>query len=425
MGDVCAICCGRLVRLPLDPFKEERTLAVRSAEMQVPAVGMLTSAVSHRAGGIFVALGHLAEALAAVGSCQIRVFGLSDQHTTEDISKWAIPTKTFGVRGPRPFGFAPGLLRAVRSSDITILHSHGLWTYPSIVSLRWSRPARPYIISPHGMLDPWALNNSRWKKRVAAALYEDRHLQGASCLHALNSFEAQDFRKYGLQNPICIIPNGVTVPPPRTNRTPLAISEHAIERSRVLLYMGRLHPKKGLSELVHAWYSLRKEAKANGWRLDIAGWGDDNYESELQSLLKKLAVEDSVRLIGPRIGDAKADCFSRANAFILPSRSEGLPMGILEAWSYALPVLMTPQCNLADGFNVGAALQIGTEPEAMTSGLRHLFAMSESELRSIGMQGRLLVESNYNWRIVARRMIRVYQWLLNIGPLPEDVVSYG
>ena len=160
-------------------------------------LSVLTNSISRLNGGIFDAMRDLTIAVAAEGRYLPLVLSARDACTTSDRALWSsIATRTFPVRGPRIFGYAPGLAAALEQSDADILHVHGIWMYPSVVALRWSRGKRPYIVSPHGLLKPWALRNSRWKKRIAAALYEDRHLHGAACLHALNAAEAEAFRSY-------------------------------------------------------------------------------------------------------------------------------------------------------------------------------------------------------------------------------------
>jgi len=206
----------------------------------------LTSSINRAAGGLFDAIRNLALEIGEKGRYKPCVIGLDDPDFEQDRPLWGkVETTALPVRGPRAFGYAPRLLEALESLHPDLVHVHGLWMYPSLAAVCWSRGSKPYVVSPHGMLDPWALRNSRWKKRVAAALYENRHLRGAACLHALNEAEAKAIRDYGLRNPICIIPNGIELP-----RQP----ERNVERkNHTLLYLGRLHPKKGLAGLIEAW----------------------------------------------------------------------------------------------------------------------------------------------------------------------------
>jgi poly(glycerol-phosphate) alpha-glucosyltransferase len=374
---------------------------------------ILTSSLSRASGGLFDAVRGLAFALAKSRRYLPSAAGLRDSSTDLDQSLWEdIETEAFDVLGPRAFGYSPGLRNCLTDKNPDILHVHGLWMYPSVVATAWSGNQKPYIVSPHGMLDPWALNNSRWKKRISALLYENRHLRGASCIHALNHAEAESVRAYGLKNPICVIPNGIALPELSASDGP--------RRNRTLLYLGRLHPKKGLRNLIEAWSIVKKETNEGGWRLEIAGWDQGGHQADLQTLAARLRVTSSVSFVGPQFGGDKTAAFNAASAFILPSFSEGLPMTVLEAWSWSLPVLMTNQCNLPEGASAGAAVIMEANTDSISAALRKLFSMSNLELDTMGMKGRGLVEKHFQWSYVAERMADVYDWVLD-GPRPPTV----
>ena len=344
------------------------------------------------------------------------VFSASDAYTRIDEPLWGdLPTRTFPTCGPRLFGYAPGLAAALETWNADILHVHGIWTYPSVVAPRWSRGTRRYLVSPHGLLKPWALRNSRWKKRIAALLYEDEHLRRADCLHALNSAEAEALRAYGLKNPICIIPNGTTM----RDDTALQVSR----KGRSILYLGRFHPSKGLRSLIEAWSAARVEAAAAGWRLTLAGWDQNRHRAELERLADQLQVRSSVDFIGPQFGSDKDRCFAAASAFILPSKSEGQPVSILEAWSRKLPVLMTRECNLPEGAAAGAAVMMEPEVNSIAAALRRLFSMTDSERKQMGRNGQSLVERHFQWQQIGTSMTDVYDWILGQGPRPDCILS--
>jgi glycosyltransferase involved in cell wall biosynthesis len=386
-------------------------------------VALLTSSVSRRAGGIFDAVRYLAGSLRDNVDYPVQVFGLHDPDTEADRRTWGdVPVRTFDVAGPSAFGFAPGLERALEAARPRIVHVHGLWMYLSVASLRLARAGSPYISSPHGMLDPWAVKNSRWKKRLAGSLYENRHLRGAACLHALSQAEAEAFRAFGLRNPVCVIPNGVEIPVERVT-VPVPWKNRVPSDARVLFYIGRLHPKKGLTTLLRAWFLAQSDARRSGWHLVIAGWGQGGYESELRELTGALGLHDSVHFIGSQFGELKTACFQAADAFILPSFSEGLPMTVLEAWANGLPVLKTRHCNLPYGFQAGAALRIETEADSIAEQLRILFQMSDADRRAIGTRGLALVKERHHWPTVAAQMIAVYEWALGAGPAPCSLVN--
>jgi poly(glycerol-phosphate) alpha-glucosyltransferase len=272
------------------------------------------------------------------------------------------------------------------------------------------------------MLERWALQNAKWKKQIAALLYEHTHLRGAACLRALCEAEAQSIRVYGMRNPICIIPNGVDLPD-LVESSALEVESLPFQKfaqgRKVLLYLGRLHPKKNVANLVRAWKQMLEShpSAAKNWILAIAGWGRSAYEQKLQ----ELAAGPSVVFVGAQFGVEKNACYRACDAFILPSLSEGLPMAVLEAWAHAKPVLMTPECNLPEGFTDGAALQIGITPEQIAAGLKQLAEMSDDDRRAMGACGRTLVTTKFSWPQIGEQMRSVYDWVLGSGPTPQTV----
>jgi poly(glycerol-phosphate) alpha-glucosyltransferase len=296
--------------------------------------------------------------------------------------------------------------------------------YPSLASLRWSRGARrPYLVAPHGMLDPWAVQRAVWKKRLVGWWFENAHLAGAACLHALTEGEARALRAYGLANPICVVPNGVDLPKDPVPAEPRWAADARQDR-KILLFLGRLHAKKGLANLLAAWRDVRASSAACEWLLVIAGWDQDGFGRQLERMAEAQGIADSVRFVGPQFDDDKAASFARADAFVLPSLSEGLPVAVLEAWSYGLPVLMTGACNLPEGFSAGAALPIGTDRANIAAGLRRLFALSDAERRDMGACGQAFVHARFSWASVGERMTTVYQWVLGGGPPPSCVLTH-
>ena len=382
-------------------------------------VAMLMASVSRQAGGLFPAVSGLSRGLVGSG-CEVRAFGGNDSLTAEDLGQWGtVPVSVERVLGPRIPGFQRGLINRLREFCPHLVHVHGLWRYSSLAAVRWAEDSRPRVVSPHGMLDPWALGNSAWKKWIAARLYERAHLDGAACLHALCDSERHAIRAYGLKNPICVIPNGVDLPTARSGVPPVW-ADAIPQEAKVLLYLGRIHPKKGLPDLLRAWHlAAGGKALSNDWFLVIAGWDQNGHQKELQVLARDLGIEDRVHFGGPQFGDAKQASYERAQAFVLPSLSEGLPMVVLEAWSYGLPVLMTPRCNLPIGFEYGAALAMDPDAVDVARCLGDLSAMSDDERRSIGVKGRELAAVRFAWSAVSTQMRQAYDWVLGGGQRPS------
>lgn len=424
-------------------------VATHLASVLVAEMNLVTlvGSISRRAGGLFESVRRLdQETMTVTGDARapihttndlldkinVSVLGIRDEFTDMDCLSWSpVPVSAFPRVGPRGFAYAPGLAHRLSVSRSDLVHVHGLWQFTSLAALRWHHGCRrPYLVSPHGMLDPWALQHGHWKKQLCWLAYEKRHLQSAACLRALCSAEADAIRRLGLMAPICVIPNGVDLPrTPHLSLTPEPCTS-SLNGRKMLLYLGRLHPKKGLVPLLRAW----KAVSPPSWNLVIAGWEQNQYESTLRQLAGELGLcgsstpdqdngNGSVHFIGPQFGTQKASWLRRCDAFVLPSLSEGLPMAVLEAWAFGKPVLISDRCNLPEGVAAGAAIQIDVTIDGITEGLRSLFTLTDSALEEMGRRGRNLVQTKFSWRSVAAEMKQVYAWILGSGSKPPCVLT--
>jgi glycosyltransferase involved in cell wall biosynthesis len=382
-------------------------------------VGFLLSSLSRANGGISESVRRLAQSLREIGGAAPSAYALHDEHAAVDAPLWRpVSARGFPIVGPRAFGCSPRLRRALAEDAPDVLHTAGLWMYPSVAALHQHRRTHaPLVVSPHGMLDPWALQHAAWKKRLAARCYERTHLASAACLHALCESEAESIRAYGLKNPVCVLPNGVDLPDLSAPPLSAPWADRVAAGTPAMLFLGRLHPKKGLVPLLEAWHA----ARAAGWHLVIAGWDQGGHRAELERFVASRELDSSVTFLGPLHGARKNAAFRAARAFILPSFSEGLPMTVLEAWAHGLPVLMTSSCNLPVGFRAHAAMEITTEPDKLARALLCFFQLPDAERAGMGLRGRELAAREFDWAEIARKMLAVYRWVLAEGPMPDVV----
>lgn len=407
----------------------------------------VSASLSRAAGGIFEIEIALARNLHELGVVT-DVVGLLDDQWMVDYPRWRpVNAKVCPIVGFKKFGYSPAMKDHLASVSFDVLHLHTLWMYPSIAVHRSAVDRhKPYVVTPNGMLEPWALRNSALKKKISGWFYENRNLSGAACLHANTEKELGDIRNFGLRNPVCIIPNGVDLPD-YIDRGPEGKGQ-----KKQLLFLGRIHPKKGLANAIRAWKKIQNdklgELDQSEWQLVVAGWDQGGHEADLKLLATELGIhwadvrnmdaespnyrvrfsDFQLLFTGPAFGDAKDALLRQASAFILPSFSEGLPMSVLEAWSYWLPVLMTDQCNIPEGFAANAAIRIGTDTEGIVEGLRELFSLPvipngerTSSLSSMGKNGRSLVERQFTWSKVAVEIKQVYEWLLDGNSAPKSL----
>lgn len=341
--------------------------------------------------------GH-AEMLREAGA-RVTVVALEDAHSGEDRGLLGpTPLVTARVAGPAFYGYSPGLLARLIDTGADILHQHGIWMYPSRAATQWARrTGKPYLISPHGMLDPWITARGRWKKALARRFYERASWRRANAFHALTVDEAADIRREAGDRRVLTIPNA----------GPPVLAVAARERAPVVLYLGRIHPKKNLAALIDAWETadLRGDAE-----LLIAGWGAASDVAALKARLA--AAPPSVRFLGPAHGEAKQRLLERARFMILPSHSEGLPMAILEAWAVGMPTVMTAACHLPEGFAAGAAFECGTDAPSIARVLGQAFAVDADAWNLMSGAATALARGPFSAGQVAQSWIAAYRGLM-------------
>jgi poly(glycerol-phosphate) alpha-glucosyltransferase len=381
-------------------------------------LAVVTASLSREAGGMFEAVQAPANLLQQRGH-NVSVYGIDDAKLPAARASWHVKRlRSFPSRGPARFAYAPEMAKLLISKRYDVLHLHGLWNYPSYAASRWNREGSgKMVISPHGMLDPWALRNSGLKKRLAGWMYENANLRSAGAMRALCIAEAEAIAALGLKVPIAIIPNGVTLPDAADLQAPAGANR------KTLLFLGRIHPKKGIAELIKAWAIAVKQLPVlnDDWQLEIAGWDDGDHLPRLRTLAQESGLTN-IAFRGPLYGKAKDEALAGCDAFILPSRSEGMPMSVLEAWSYRKPVLMTAACNIPEGFAAGAAFPVEHEPDALAASLMELLDQPEA-LAEAGRRGRQLVEEHFTWDRVTDQHAALFAWLAGRGDRPDFVID--
>jgi glycosyltransferase involved in cell wall biosynthesis len=303
------------------------------------------------------------------------------------------------------------LREATPNADI--IHNHGLWLLPNIAS-GWAarRANKPLIISPRGMLSPTALSFSRWKKQLFWQLLQRGVVHSAACIHATSHAEYEDIRAIGLPNPVAVIPNGIDLPVARER------SPDAAELDRVVLSLGRIHPKKGLDKLLHAWAKVAPDHP--GWRLRIAGPAEADHDKVLNSLAAELGLS-SVSVEGPIYGDEKLIAYRRADLFVLPTLNENFGLTVAESLAAGTPAISTsgaPWSGLRTE-SCGWWIDQGVEP--LAAALADAMAMPKATLQAMGLKGRAWMKRDFSWRRVAADMLGVYHWLARGADAPAVV----
>lgn len=303
-----------------------------------------------------------------------------------------------------------------------VVHMHGLWQSQTRVGCRIAlQHGVPYVIAAHGMAEPWAMKQKALKKQIYLRLVERHSLRNASCLHALTRPEMQFLKELAPGTPVAWVPNGVNLAPfdALPDREEVENEFPQIKGKFTLLFLSRLHVKKGLDMLAEALSSAW--GQKDDWHLLLAGTEDgagDAFESQMQSL----GLSNNITRVGHVAGEKARLMWAGADAFILPSRSEGFSMSVLESLAARVPAIITTACHfpelaLADG-------GIVCEPTVadIAKSLRKIKdEMQSHDRRQMADNGRLLVDREYTWHSQAQRLMAVYRWIQGGGVRPSFV----
>lgn len=333
--------------------------------------------------------------------------------------------RSFNTIGPLRYGFSPHMVSSIweNLNNFDIIHQHGIWTGESIVTSIWRKIGKkPVIISPHGSLDPWGLNISVWKKKLALFFFEKNNLNKSNCLHALSINEAKNIHAFGLYRPIAIIPNGIqeTWLIKEGNGDKFK-NRYSIPRDqRIMLYLGRITPVKGLDMLVNALSEIKDQI--DGWILIIAGDDEFNYQKDIYNLIKSSSLEGVIKFVGSQYGQEKRDAFAAADLFVLPSYSEGSPIVLLEALGAGVPVLATKASPWEDLEKYNCGFLVDISETSLKDKLLEVAHFSKETLHEMGVRGKQLVKNKYTWDIIATQTIKLYKWMLNENVDPPPVI---
>lgn len=380
-------------------------------------INVFTCSVSRSAGGLLDAVRDLYLKMKVEDAHPV-IYSYLDENTEADLPSWnSMEIKLF--KKANPFFYSLEIKRNLLSSDGDILHVHGLWRYPHAFINTWKskKISKPVIVTPHGMLDPYIIANQSLPKRVLGdMLFAKKAFKNVNVYHALCLAELEVLRTYGITQPIAVIPNGIDMPD-TTKR--YARTDH----KKHLLFLGRLHPKKGVDMLIEALGKSNNQHKEllNGWIVDIVGWPQEGFDKKLIQMVEEYGLQDKVKFHGGLFGEAKERMYATSDAYILPSHGEGLPMTVLEAWAWGLPVIMTPQCNIPEGYAHNAAIKIENNSESIYQNLNSFLLMSEDDQKAMGDNGKRLVKNNFTWELSAKKMVKLYHWIVEGGTAPDFI----
>lgn len=372
----------------------------------------VVSSISRVAAGVGEVVRGLARAQAELG-VEVSIVTLLDRWFEED------RPRDRGVRclgtaplGPARIGFSPALKRTIcgECTPDTVVHSHGVWMYPQFAARQAAVDAHlPLVVSPHGMLEGWALDHGSSMKGIAWRCWEGKAFHRAAMIHATCESEAKSIRGATKNSNILVVPPGIAEPDPVSEavRASMLTRLGFAADCRVVLFLSRLHRKKGLDLLVEAWKTLASEQP--GWRLVIAGPEGDGSGAQAQADVARLGLGESVVFFGEASRRERDILLDLADLFVLPTRSENFGMVVAESLAAGRPVVTTTETPWGELEVKGCGWIVRPERMHVTQIVREAMAHSKEALRRMGDDGRRWVSNKYSWRKAAAQMLDGYR----------------
>lgn len=281
-----------------------------------------------------------------------------------------------------------------------VVHVNCCWMPGCAFAQKWAQQMGvKVVLSPHGMLEPWIMSRHYWTRKLPALLlYQKRAVLRADSIHATADSEKDNLLRLGYNDKIEVIANGIDVDKVDMKRS--------WRRNREILFLSRVHVKKGINFLVEAVASLKDEL--DGYCVKVAGEGDESYINELRQLAVCLGVEHMIKFVGGVYGDSKWELFRHADVFVLPTHSENFGIVVAESLACGTPVITTKGTPWQELETAGCGWWTEIGADALTAALRNFIALTDDELERMGRNGRRLVEEKYSSRKMAEDMVKLY-----------------
>jgi glycosyltransferase involved in cell wall biosynthesis len=327
--------------------------------------------------------------------------------------------KNLETFGNSNYGVVKDLFRSLPDeiNEFDIIHQHGIWKPISLYSKKIRRKLKiKSVIQPHGYLEPFRLNISKYKKRIAYNLFERSNLNDTNALVACAFDEAYKLKKLFPKKDIAVVPNGISLD------FFYADKDMSIEKKKNrMLFLSQIIPIKGLERLFRVIHEIGIK-KFIGWEFLIAGYEDKNHTVFLKKLIKELNLSDLITFVGPMLGQKKIRIFDSADLFILPTYNENYGIVVAEALSRGVPVLTTKGTPWEELNSHDCGYWVDNNEEGIKKGLLKILQTSQTDLKAMGSRGKKLIKSKYLWSETSKRTIELYSWILNVGQKPDFII---
>jgi glycosyltransferase involved in cell wall biosynthesis len=345
----------------------------------------------------------------------VTIGGTVSQEFLDNLKKYEklVEIQHFNIEGPWWYAYSSELKKALNSHARTfdLFHIHGLWMYPTSAAMAVARKLGiPYVLTPHGALNEWAMRRSRWKKRLLLALWERKNIRSSGAVHFFHSAEPISSMVRAELPRTVYIPNGIDPEslepmPPRG----LFRDRFRLHDRQIVLFLGRLHPVKGLDLLVEAFEGVAQ--RRSNVVLVIAGPDTNGYREILERNIARRGLSACVILPGMLMGVEKRAALADADLLILPSYQEGQSMAVTEALCCGVPVVITNACHMPEVAIHGAGLIVENSATDLMEAI--LVLLDHPEMRKkMGEAGKLLAGRLYSWSSIAGEMSQVYREML-------------
>ena len=369
---------------------------------------IFTSTIDKRGGGPSRSVPILSKGIAE-NNCDVTLMaGESEQMNDHMIEGSLVKFVKFN-----PNCSADELEKLLLEGKYDLVHAQGIWVpiYNKIAKIL-RRHGIPYVMTPRGALEPWCLNQKKWKKKIAMMLYQKNDLQKAAAILTTAVMEAQHLRELGIKAPLAVIPNGIDV-----TEYQCRPADFLPNVKKQIVFLSRIHQKKGIEILINVWEKIRFDFP--DWNVVIAGNGEEEYIQQLKSMITSKKLQDCVEIIPPVFGKDKHKLYCESFLFVLPTYSENFGMVVAEALACGVPVVTTngtPWQELNDE-KIGWCVDLSEEN--IENAIRDALSLPAEELFAMGQKGSKHINNNYLYTSVAKKNLELYKWILEGGDMPD------
>lgn len=378
-----------------------------------------------RYGGPSQAINGMSKSLVEIGN-EVTIFttnqdgdGVLDVPTDKPVLQNGVKIRYFPIQNPRSFGtsypMARALKKGLKNREYDIVHIHSLYLFHGAVAAHYCRRYKiPYIIRPHGTLDPFLYQRNRRKKAIIEFLFENRNIKHATALHYTTEEEKILARPFINNDNGFVVPNGLYLEEYNVNIEKGQFREKYPETKgkKIILFFSRLNFKKGLDLLIHAFDNVSQSR--DNVHLVITGPDNDGYGDKVRKWIKERGLESKVTFTGILTGQEKLEVLYDSDMFVLPSYSENFGISVIEAMICGLPVIISNKVNIyRELLNNNAGEVVNCDASELTIKIMKLLDDTQHS-KIMSDNGKMLVEKYYQWSRVGQSLDQNYRTILNV-----------